>query len=148
MCAQCGQAKDDIRPKVQTKAEEAREYEYLEGVVEGMRERDRRTIYRRVERGEDPLGHIYGSDDESDDDDTPDTGTEGSDGDDTAEEECSNGCAQNQESHENNEERCGASPSKSDDEGQPGTREQAEASGSDVSVDRACIAVQKAVIED
>jgi Uncharacterized conserved protein (DUF2039) len=56
-CPQCAEQKD-VGPKIQTRAEEAREQEFLEGVVESLRERDRRTVYRKVARGEDVLAHL------------------------------------------------------------------------------------------
>jgi hypothetical protein len=71
VCPQCAEGKE-VAPKVQTRAEEAREQEILEGVVESLRERERRTVYRKVARGEDVLGHLVGADDESDDSDNDD----------------------------------------------------------------------------
>lgn len=58
-CPQCAVVRRDLTPAVQTKAEEAREYEMLEGFVEALRERDRRTVHRKVERGEDVLAPLY-----------------------------------------------------------------------------------------
>lgn len=83
-CPQCAQVKGKqaLTPKVQTKAEEAREYEYLEGVVETLRERDRRTVYRKVARGDDVLAPL-GAGGSDNDDDSSDDGSENSDGDDS-----------------------------------------------------------------
>lgn len=62
---------------MQTKAEEAAEYEFLEGVVESMRERQRRTVYRKVARGEDVLAHLVKSDGSDGSVDEADEGGEG-----------------------------------------------------------------------
>lgn len=61
-CPQCGKEGAELRARVRSKAEEAREDEFLEGVVERMRERERRTVYRKVEKGENVLGHLIGDD--------------------------------------------------------------------------------------
>jgi hypothetical protein len=93
-CPQCAKVNEALTPKVQTKAEEAREYEYLEGVVETLRERDRRTVYRKVARGEDVLAPLVaGSDDSSEDEDA--SADEDEDNSGSGSDECgaSDGCA-------------------------------------------------------
>jgi hypothetical protein len=66
VCPQCAE-NQRVNPKIPTKAEAAREREMLEGVVESMRERDRRTVYRKVSRGVDVMADLVDSDDDVDD---------------------------------------------------------------------------------
>jgi hypothetical protein len=66
VCPQCAE-NQRVNPKIRTKAEAAKEREMLEGVVESMRERDRRTVYRKVSRGVDVMADLVESDDDDDD---------------------------------------------------------------------------------
>lgn len=107
-CPQCAEAKDSLTPKVPTKAEEAREYEFLEGVVETLRERDRRTVYRKVARGEDVLAPLVddedGSDSESDSESDSDDGAGGG-AEDCAGEDCCPGIGRESDGGEGCRER-------------------------------------------
>lgn len=77
-CPQCAEQHLNLNPKIPTKADEAQDHTFLEGVVESLRERDRRTVYRKISRGEDVLGHLVESDSDSHDDQSVDDNEENS----------------------------------------------------------------------
>jgi Uncharacterized conserved protein (DUF2039) len=77
VCPQCAEA-TRVNPKVPSKTEANREQDILEGAVESMRERHRRTIYRKAARGEDVSAALAGAN-KSDDDYSHDEGEDDSD---------------------------------------------------------------------
>lgn len=63
VCSQCGKGGSAVSRTIPTKAAENQEQICLENVVQSMRERDRRTVFRKVDRGEAVLASLVGEED-------------------------------------------------------------------------------------